>query len=175
MDSRLISTSMPGIFPIVRNFKLPWLPQRRRETLSQIYNWHAKAGWQRPLGYNGSPVQHKCKGKQHNKGTLIQRGTARLPNDHKQTCLSHATGQIPRSIVYVMQLGRFPGRMSVSCNWTDSQVKCLCCATGQIVRPNTHKTMVNKYGSRAKATMHKRPYRACKQWCTSSSNTVLSS
>ena len=31
-----------------------------------------EAGWQRPFGYKGSPVQHKCKGKQLNKEPPIK-------------------------------------------------------------------------------------------------------
>ena len=44
-------------------------------------------------------------------------------------CLSDATGQIPRSNACVERLGGFPGEMTVLCNWTYSQVKCLSHAT----------------------------------------------
>ena len=36
-----------------------------------------------------------------------------------------------RSNVCLGQLGRFPSQMSVLCNWADSQVRCLSCATGR--------------------------------------------
>ena len=44
-------------------------------------------------------------------------------------------GRFPVKCLY-RTTGQIPGQMSVLCDWADSQVKCLCCMTGQIPRLN---------------------------------------
>ena len=52
------------------------------------------------------------------------------------THMSHTYSQVaqpplPRSIICLVQLGRFPGQMFVSHKWEDCQVRCLSRATGR--------------------------------------------